>query len=102
MPGRKRTPRQPAERRACGVRLFKENRADCSSDGAACASTPEKRRRPASQRRLQNDQNRTNLRSGTTAERRALNPEKVLDVRLRVRFDRAPKRPGMNSDGCRR
>jgi len=38
MPERKHSPRQPAEFRARGVRLFKENHPDCSSGSAACAS----------------------------------------------------------------
>lgn len=42
MPERKHTPRQPDELRVCGVRLFKENRADYSSDSTAYASIAEK------------------------------------------------------------
>ena len=42
MPERKHSPRQPAELRVRGVRLFKENRPDCSRDSAACASIAEK------------------------------------------------------------
>ncbi len=42
MPERKYAPRQPAELRARGVRLFKEYRPDCSSDSAACVSIAEK------------------------------------------------------------
>ena len=42
MPGRKRAPRQPAELRLRGVRLFKENRPGYISDSAACASIAEK------------------------------------------------------------
>ena len=41
MPERKRTPGQPAELRVRGVRLSKENRSNCSSDSAACASIAE-------------------------------------------------------------
>ena len=37
MPERKHTPRQPAELRVLGVRLFKENRPEYSSDSAAYA-----------------------------------------------------------------
>ena len=42
MPDRKCAPRQPAELRVRGVRLFKENRPDCSSCSAAYASIAEK------------------------------------------------------------
>ena len=42
MPERKHNPRQPAELRVRGVRLFKENRPNYSSDSAACASIAEK------------------------------------------------------------
>ena len=42
MPERKRSPRQPDEPRVRGVRLFKENRSNCSSDSAAYASIAEK------------------------------------------------------------
>ena len=42
MPERKHCPRQPAELLIRGVRLFKENRPDYSSDSAAYASITEK------------------------------------------------------------
>ena len=42
MPERKHSPWQPAEFRACGVRLIQENRPKCSSDRAACALIAEK------------------------------------------------------------
>ena len=42
MPERKHSPRQPAELRARGVRLFKENRPDCSGDSAVYALIAEK------------------------------------------------------------
>ncbi len=42
MPKSKYSPRQPDELRVRGVRLFKENRPDYSSDSAACASVAEK------------------------------------------------------------
>ena len=42
MPERKHTPRQPADLRARGVRPFKENRSNYSSDSAAYASIMEK------------------------------------------------------------
>lgn len=42
MPERKHTPRYPDELRVRGVRLFKENRAAYSSEGAAYASIAEK------------------------------------------------------------
>ena len=41
-PDRKHTPRQPAELRFRGVRLFKGNRSDYSSGSAAYASIAEK------------------------------------------------------------
>ena len=42
MPDRKHTPRQPAELRVRGVRLFKENRSDYISDSATYTSIAEK------------------------------------------------------------
>ena len=42
MSARKHAPKQPDELRARGVRLFKENRSDYSSDSAAYASIAEK------------------------------------------------------------
>ena len=42
MPERKHSPRQPDELRVRGVRPFKENRPDYSSDSAAYASIAEK------------------------------------------------------------
>ena len=42
MPERKHAPKQPAELRVRGVRPFKENRSNYSSDNAAYASIMEK------------------------------------------------------------